>query len=116
MFYKFNQNNSGGAFKKIKGRHAAYVVVEASSKEEASERAKSIGVYFDGCKNGMDCSCCGNRWRPTEDYDALKTGFPWAIVPKDVGDSVVYFSNGETASFIYYSRPEDSFMRKMVMG
>ena len=21
-----------------------------------------MGVYFDGCDIGLDCSCCGDRW------------------------------------------------------
>ena len=24
--------------------------------------AEDIGLYFDGVEQGMDCSCCGDRW------------------------------------------------------
>ncbi len=57
-FYTYNQNNSFGRFD-----GPEYVIVRASSFEEANEKAiKKAGVYFNGCESGIDCRCCGDRW------------------------------------------------------
>jgi hypothetical protein len=63
MFYEYCQNNSGGgfAFDKVSGI-THIVIVEADSPDQADVRAEEIGLYFDGCANGQDCSCCGDRW------------------------------------------------------
>jgi hypothetical protein len=58
MFYTFSQNNSGGSFI----GPAKYVVVEASSVDEACDIAENHGVYFEGCRTNLDCPCCGDRW------------------------------------------------------
>lgn len=63
MFYHYRQNNSGGGFE----GPAINVIVEALEAGEADSRAKEVGVYFDGCADGIDCSCCGDRWYPTYD-------------------------------------------------
>lgn len=68
MFYTFSQNNSGSS---IKG--TAYIVIEADSATKANSLAEDRGVYFDGCISGYDCSCCGDRWYPVDDYDATET-------------------------------------------
>ena len=60
-FFTFHQNNSGGDFI-VDGDVSYYVVVEAHNAEEANERAEKIGIYFDGCADGTDCPCCGDRW------------------------------------------------------
>lgn len=57
-FYTYRQNNSGGFF----DEPALYVIVEADDSEEADERALTVGVYFDGIAEGLDCECCGDRW------------------------------------------------------
>ena len=63
MYYHYNQNNSGGSFDVDKNHGITHhVVVEAGSPEEANSRAESIGLYWDGCESGKDCSCCGDRW------------------------------------------------------
>jgi hypothetical protein len=60
MFYTFTQNNSGGSFiDEPKQGIGMYVIVEANSEAEATAKAESIGLYFDG---EGDCSCCGDRW------------------------------------------------------
>ena len=61
LFFEFAQNNSGGIF--IFNEQVGYsTIVEADSAVEANLRAESVGVYFDGCKEGRDCPCCGDRW------------------------------------------------------
>lgn len=62
-FYSFNQNNSGGSFDFDEADGITHwVIVEADSLDDAIKRAQNIGIYFDGCSTGRDCSCCGNRW------------------------------------------------------
>lgn len=61
MFYTFVQNNSGGDFI-INENVCEYVIIEAENAADANERAKTVGIYFNGCASGKDCSCCGDRW------------------------------------------------------
>ena len=49
------------------------VIIEASSHYEANGIAENIGIYFDGCENGNDCDCCGDRWYAVDDNDAQDT-------------------------------------------
>lgn len=60
-FYTFNQNNSGGSFH-VDGNVCHYVIIEATSSQDANDRAERIGIYFDGVSRGRDCPCCGSRW------------------------------------------------------
>lgn len=69
MFYHFSQNNSGGSFH-IDERVAHHVIIEANSAEEANRRAESVGIYFNGCIDGRDCDCCGDRWSSQWSDDA----------------------------------------------
>ena len=62
-FFDFHQNNSGGSFDHDPKRGIGYsVIIEAATPAEANERALAIGLYFDGCEQGLDCDCCGDRW------------------------------------------------------
>jgi hypothetical protein len=72
MFYTFNQNNSGGSFKKDKYGLTHIVIIEANSAEEANSKAESLGIYFNGCDDERDCPCCGDRWYPVNDSDGTK--------------------------------------------
>lgn len=59
-FWTYSQNNTGGSFDYDPNRGISnYVIVEAENADAADERAREIGLYFDGAG---DCSCCGNRW------------------------------------------------------
>ena len=60
-FFTFDQNNTGGHFT-FNDTLSAYVIIEAHTAEQANEIAERIGIYFDGCDDGSDCSCCGDRW------------------------------------------------------
>ena len=65
-FYLFNQNNSGGFFKSDKNI-TNNVAIEAESLAKAEAFAFSIGIYYNGCEDGIDCECCGDRWyKPSE--------------------------------------------------
>lgn len=60
-FYTYIQNNSGGSFD-LDDNIAQFVIIEANDYLQANKRAKEVGIYFNGCDSGMDCSCCGDRW------------------------------------------------------
>lgn len=63
MFCTFIQNNSGGSFNFDEAAGITrFVIVEADDRDDANNRAENIGLYWDGCDKGMDCSCCGDRW------------------------------------------------------
>lgn len=62
-FYEFNQNNTGGSFTTNK-IVCHRVIIQASDADEANRLARDMGIYFDGCSLGEDCSCCGDRWYP----------------------------------------------------
>lgn len=63
MFYEFMQNNSGGSFDFDESAGITHiVVVEAESADQANSKAEEVGLYWDGCSTGQDCSCCGDRW------------------------------------------------------
>jgi|SRR5690348_1922198 len=67
-FFAFDQNNSGGSYSIDENRGIGKVVViEAENASDANERAREIGLYFDG---RYDCDCCGNRWH--EQWDDEK--------------------------------------------
>ena len=69
-FYSFNQNNSGGSFSKSESEGISeWVIIEALNAEKANEKAESIGLYFNGCDDGRDCSCCGDRWHTVDESD-----------------------------------------------
>lgn len=61
LFYKFDQNNSGGAFD-IDDKVCHRVIIEADTIDEAIDKAEELGIYFNGVDKGIDCECCGDRW------------------------------------------------------
>lgn len=61
LFYEFDQNNTGGTF--VADEDLGYkVFIEAEGSSEAIDKALDIGIYFNGCRTGNDCPCCGDRW------------------------------------------------------
>jgi len=61
MIYVYNQNCSGGNF--IENESIGRVVViQADNLDDANHKAVSIGIYFDGVTEDLDCRCCGDRW------------------------------------------------------
>lgn len=69
-YYTFSQNNSGGSFVQNDDLDG-YVIIEARNSAEANQKAKDIGIYFDGSETGDDCSCCGDRWYRADESDAV---------------------------------------------
>lgn len=108
MFWEFNQNNSGGSFVfDEKNGLTHFVIIEAETKQEAIDRAESVGIYFNGCDDGRDCSCCGDRWyvpyadegtpKPTvygEPFNKAKLSFRWMKKGKEI---CVHYLNGKRA-------------------
>lgn len=105
-FFEFNQNNSGGSFTLDEDRGLTHIViVEANDARDANYRALSIGIYFDGCVDDIDCACCGDRWseaygegddvpsvygQPAEKY-APALGYGWMPDGKEI---CVHFIDG----------------------
>jgi hypothetical protein len=119
-WYEFRQNNSGGSFV-MDDDVSIYVLIQAASNYEANAKAQDIGIYFDGCSDGRDCDCCGDRWyeayhavdsfrvygfrNPSEhsnvrDYaQALADDSMWA---KDDKPSVIlYYADGTVERFFH---------------
>ncbi len=104
-FYHLTQNNSGGGFDFDEAAGITHhVVIEADSAEEATERAESIGCYWNGVARGKDCPCCGDRWREPSGYDArefphiygeplgiAERGFRWMKVGRE---TAVHYKDG----------------------
>lgn len=74
QWYEFGQNNSGGSFY-VDDRVTHRVYIQAFSNKEAVDKAESLGIYFDGCSTGNDCSCCGDRW--SEPWSPVKFPIDW---------------------------------------
>jgi len=90
-FFTYRQNNSGGSF--VENEHVnIFVIIEADSAKQADNKAKSIDIYFDGCENGTDCHCCGDRWSRAATTYFEEKGFS----EKYGGDrgTIIYYKNG----------------------
>ena len=97
-FYQFRQNNSGGSFDHSEADGIGWlVVIEANSADHANQRAERIGLYFDGCSDGIDCSCCGDRWYPANEQDACE-------VPSAYGEPLTQetSSNWNLPAYVHY--------------
>lgn len=92
-FFHFSQNNSGGSFDYSEDFGiTAHVIVEAKDAADANTTAVVKGLYFDGCANGNDCSCCGDRWsRQYQDDEG--TDAPM-VYEKPVGEYESFLGRG----------------------
>ncbi|WP_247997707.1 DUF7296 family protein [Brucella tritici] len=73
-FWTFHQNNSGGSFDFDEASGIThYTIIEATDLGHAISRALAIGIYFNGCDDGIDCGCCGDRWSEPWDKDGDDT-------------------------------------------
>ncbi len=68
-FFTYVQNNSYGSFDYDEDAGIApYVIMEAEDAGWSDVKAKRVGLYFDGCADGVDCECCGDRWYPADAF------------------------------------------------
>lgn len=99
MFYRFDQNNSGGSFIQ-NDEVASYVFIEANSADEANARAESIGIYFNGCDDDRDCPCCGDRWSSAWSDDGMDEPMIYGTAVKEYHD---IWSKGVAYAHVYYA-------------
>ena len=105
-FFTYNQNNSGGSFHISKAEGICEtVIIEANDANEANHIAESIGLYFNGCKNRIDCDCCGDRWYKNYDIHGTKTPEFFGEKIEDVVDSIyrkycfIHYLNGDLKKY-----------------
>jgi hypothetical protein len=108
-WYTYEQNNSGGSFT----GPALLIAVEAGDPGAADSKAVSVGAYFNGCEDGSDCPCCGDRWHeaysgrdesPVTDGGAVDSylagwwfaerGYPFAITVDAAGTKRAFVIEG----------------------
>lgn len=105
MFYRFQQNNSGGYFV---GYHN--VIIEASNPAEANKFAVQSGYVYFGDRG--DCvECCGYRWNALGDNETYLVGYRVFEDCEDAksaakggyftntGDNIVIFADGSQETF-----------------
>ncbi len=94
VYWEFTQNNSGGSF--VENEKLAHrVIIEAYSSEEACSKATEIGIYFNGCDEGMDCPCCGNRWYPP--YSNVEIPYYWGSINLEMAEKISSIYDAEPA-------------------
>lgn len=109
-FWEFTQNNSGGSFD-VDSSLTHRVVVEAASEEEAIRIGENLGIYFNGCDEGMDCPCCGDRWytpsRVNLQYGSFTESEAIEISKDYLGEVVdSRFKSGKSKDFLFASIEE----------
>lgn len=61
--YEIIQNNSGGNFIFSKEEGLGYYnFFIVNNKKELDIILDRLDIYFEGVRDGIDCSCCGDRW------------------------------------------------------
>ena len=103
-FYYYDQNNSGGSFDKDFGYG---IIIEAETAEKADEKAEEIGLYFDGCEDGLDCPCCGDRW--SRAIERFGYDEPSMYTTKHNRNGEVYLSWDMAVTIYYANGTEEKF-------
>jgi len=113
-YFHYSQNNSGGSFH-IDESVAHHVIIEAYTPEEANERAQDIGIYFNGCDDGRDCSCCGDRWyRQRSDDVGTDAPMVYNKSPEEYGD--MFTPEGKPVCHVYHLNGSKTTYRKPTNG
>lgn len=112
QYFTYGQNNSGGGFTYNPAHGIGqFVIIEAINANHANQRAREIGLYFDGSESGMDCSCCGDRWYAVWDEKGTVTPMvynetpdEWAANPDNfkwnMGKSIfVHYISGQITAY-----------------
>lgn len=116
-WFEFTQNNSFGTFD-VNNKVCHRVFIEAGDAKEANRLALDMGIYFDDSSFNIDCPCCGYRWNPVGDIDAIT--FPYAYGRAGIFQSIeqyaqylanhygwtspdarIYYSDGQTVKEIF---------------
>ena len=80
-FYEYTQNNSGGFFT-VNDELCNRIIIESDNIKNATKKAESLGIYFDGVRDNIDCECCGDRWYKNPsilDIDKINKGYEVSI-------------------------------------
>lgn len=104
-FYTFNQNNTGGTFSfRPDAKISHYVIIEASSADEANSRAEDIGLYFDGCDSDIDCSCCGDRWYPVymDEASDVPEVYGVNVLEENISEDSIRWMDPNPEGYIHY--------------
>ena len=109
FWYEFQQNNSGGRFT-TNDVVAKYVLIQETDAGPANSKAEQIGIYFDGCSQGLDCDCCGDRWDEVSDPlgDFSTTDFKDRGWKQKVHDNVIDYAKALAAGDIFSHKGENS--------
>ena len=98
-FFVYAQNNSYGHFDVSEQEGICeYVIIEAQTAKHANDRARSIGLYFDGVEADIDCPCCGDRWYEVDDSDGTDEPTIFGIPVEQMNVSIFM-----EACFVHYA-------------
>jgi hypothetical protein len=98
-FFGYAQNNSYGHFDVSEQEGISLcVIIEAQTAKQANDRARSIGLYFDGVEAGIDCPCCGDRWYEVDDSDGTDEPTIYGIPVEQMKTSIF-----RDACFVHYA-------------
>jgi hypothetical protein len=104
-FYEFKQNNTGGSFD-VDEQLCNHLIIEAKDENEAIQKAESMGVYFNGCDEGMDCPCCGDRWYTPSELDSP---YQYGSFEKEEAETVAEKYAGTIVPSRYKRKGEERF-------
>lgn len=108
-FFTYSQNNSGGHFD-INDSVSLFVIIEAASAADANAKARSVGIYFNGCEDERDCPCCGDRWYSQwddeGDVEPTIYGEPVSQHMAKEGMRLLFAKPGKPYIHVYYANGE----------
>jgi hypothetical protein len=108
-WFHYNQNNTGGGFDFDGGAGITHhVLIEGRDVEHANSRAESIGLYFDGVAEGLDCDCCGDRW--CTPYDA------GTDTPKVYDEDPIDYGSGDEFRPTFWISPDPEIVLHPIFG
>lgn len=108
-YFRYTQNNSGGSFD-IDDVVAQHVIIQAHSASEANSIAKIVGIYFNGCDEGIDCRCCGDRWYEAGDGKGTDTPLIYGEDPTTYNS--IFTAVGEPVCHVYHLDGSKTTYRK----
>lgn len=108
FWFEYRQNNSGGRFI-TDDDVAKYVLIQETDAGPANHKAEQVGIYFDGCNQGWDCDCCGDRWNevgdPLDDFSTSDYKNNWT---RKVHDNVIDYAKAIAAGDTFSHKGENS--------